>query len=203
MRLPGTVETIFRVLTALAAFAVMIYEGFTINYIAGIPFWNSSLLPATLISWAVSRGLALVSVIVSADREATALTDASRIVLIVTASPHGPLPLECALCGGCIEGIDEGDDRAAPFSGSAVVLIGIVVPLAPPLSAIGVLVSFIGPGVSRLRDHRRPGVHLWCVQGRRLSPLDLGVNCGTTQRQRSKKSEVINVIEVGSYRPCG
>ena len=65
------VETLFKVLTALAACAVMIYEGFTINYIAGIPFWNSSLLPATLISWAVSGGLSLVSVIVPADKDAT------------------------------------------------------------------------------------------------------------------------------------
>jgi formate-dependent nitrite reductase membrane component NrfD len=76
---PGTTpELVFKVLTALAAFAVMIYEGFTINYISGIPFWNSSLLPATLISWGLLTGLALLSLFTP-----EALI-ASRAVLIIT-----------------------------------------------------------------------------------------------------------------------
>ncbi len=79
---PGSsAEIAFKVLTALAVIAVMIYEGFTINYIAGIPFWNSSLLPPTLIAWGLLAGLALLSVVVLGT-VAAALT-ASRIVLIV------------------------------------------------------------------------------------------------------------------------
>jgi formate-dependent nitrite reductase membrane component NrfD len=75
------VELVFKVLTGIAAFAVMIYEGFTINYIRGIPFWNSSLLPAALISWGILSGLALVSAVLPAGM---GVVDASRIVLIVT-----------------------------------------------------------------------------------------------------------------------
>ena len=76
---PGTTpELVFKVLTALAALAVMIYEGFTLNYISGIPFWNSSLLPATFISWGLFTGLALLSLITPQT-----LT-ASRALLIIT-----------------------------------------------------------------------------------------------------------------------
>ncbi len=124
----GTVETIFRVLTAAAALAVMIYEGFTINYIAGIPFWNSSLLPATLISWAVSGGLSLVSVIVSVDKDATLLTGASRISMIVTAILT-ILYLWNALYAGAASKESMKEMIGSALFWVAAVLIGIVVPL--------------------------------------------------------------------------
>lgn len=82
---PGTpAEAVFKVLTAMAALAVMIYEGFTINSVSGIPFWNSSLLPATLISWGLLSGIALTS-FVSAGGDITGVTTASRVLLPVTA----------------------------------------------------------------------------------------------------------------------
>ena len=84
-RMPGTnAEFVFKVLTGVAAFAIMIYEGFTINYISGIPFWNSSILPATLISWGLLGGLALLSAIAPNGAVMDAVAAVSRIVLIVT-----------------------------------------------------------------------------------------------------------------------
>lgn len=83
--MPGTTaEFVFKVLTGAAALAVMIYEVFTLNYISGIPFWNSSLLPATLMSWGVLGGLTLVSVIVPAEADMAAVATVSRIVLLIT-----------------------------------------------------------------------------------------------------------------------
>ncbi len=145
----GTLETVFRVLTALAVFGVMIYEGFTINYISGIPFWNSSLLPATLIAWAISCGLSLVSVLVSAGGGATALTGASRIAVIVTAI------LTVLYLWSTLYADAAAKESMKEMIGShlfwvAVVLIGIVVPLVilfegmlSPSSALAFLVCEI------------------------------------------------------------
>jgi len=85
--MPGTApETTFKVLTGIAAFAVLLYEGFTLNYISGIPFWNSALLPATLMSWGILSGLALVGVMEPSGKGiTTALETANRIVLVITA----------------------------------------------------------------------------------------------------------------------
>ena len=42
----SSLELTFKILAGASAAAVMIYEGFTIICISGIPSWNSSLLPA-------------------------------------------------------------------------------------------------------------------------------------------------------------
>jgi formate-dependent nitrite reductase membrane component NrfD len=82
---PGTpAEVVFKTLMAIAVVAVMIYEGFTINYISGIPFWNSSLLPATLMSWGILSGLALVSLVLSMSGDMTVSSITSRVSLLVT-----------------------------------------------------------------------------------------------------------------------
>jgi formate-dependent nitrite reductase membrane component NrfD len=127
--LPGTpAETVFKVLTAIAAFAVMIYEGFTINYISGIPFWNSSLLPASLISWGILSGLSVVS-LVSERQEMTALTSASRVALIVTAALT-ILYLWNALYAEAASKESMKEMLRSALFWVAVVLFGIVIPLA-------------------------------------------------------------------------
>jgi formate-dependent nitrite reductase membrane component NrfD len=84
-RMPGTtIEIVFRALTAAGAVAVMVYEGFTINYISGIPFWNSSLLPATLMSWGILSGLAFIVAIVPPDAGMDSAAAANRVSLIIT-----------------------------------------------------------------------------------------------------------------------
>jgi len=82
---PGSsFETLFKALTGIAAAAVLLYEGFTINSIVGIPFWNSGLLPATLMSWGIFQGLALVGFVGSqVDGEKT-LGAGNAVFLAVT-----------------------------------------------------------------------------------------------------------------------
>jgi len=62
--LPGTVaEIVFKVLTGIMAFGIIIYAGFTMNHVNGIPFWNSALLPVLFLLWGILSGLALVMTI--------------------------------------------------------------------------------------------------------------------------------------------
>jgi formate-dependent nitrite reductase membrane component NrfD len=77
-------EEVFKVLPAITVVAVMIYEGFAINYISGIPFWNSSLLLVTFMSWAITSGFSLVSFIASVNDEIARLTSTSWVHLSVT-----------------------------------------------------------------------------------------------------------------------
>lgn len=62
--LPGTTEEmVFKVLTGIMAFGIILYAGFTMSYVHGIPFWNSALLPALFIVWGILSGLALIMAI--------------------------------------------------------------------------------------------------------------------------------------------
>jgi formate-dependent nitrite reductase membrane component NrfD len=56
-------ELIFKVLAGITGFGIIIYAGFTMSYVKGIPFWNSALLPVLYIFWGVLSGLSLVMVI--------------------------------------------------------------------------------------------------------------------------------------------
>ena len=158
-------EITFKVLTAIFALAVMVYEGFTINYVSGIPFWNSSLLPATLISWGLSGGLALVSVVVSDGGDMTGLTTASRIALIVTAALT-VLYLWNALYAGSASKESMKEMVGGALFWVAVVLIGMVVPLVmllggalAPSSAIAFLVCEIVGGLSFTHGVLKSGVY--------------------------------------------
>lgn len=62
--LPGTaVEIVFKVLTGIMAFSIILYVGFVMSYVHGIPFWNSALLPVLFLVWGILGGLALVMAI--------------------------------------------------------------------------------------------------------------------------------------------
>jgi len=57
--LPGTAwEVVFKVAAGIMAILVAAYTGFMMNYINGIPFWNSAILPLLFVSLSVSSGLA-------------------------------------------------------------------------------------------------------------------------------------------------
>jgi formate-dependent nitrite reductase membrane component NrfD len=128
-QMPGTTaEFVFKVLTGAAAFAVMIYEGFTINYISSIPFWNSSLLPATFISWGMLIGLALVFVIVPNGTVMGAVAALSRIVLIITIVLT-TLYLWNALYAGDTSKESMKEMVREPLFWIGAVLIGFLIPL--------------------------------------------------------------------------
>jgi formate-dependent nitrite reductase membrane component NrfD len=129
LALPGTpAETTFKVLTAIAVVAVMIYEGFTINYISGIPFWNSSLLPATLIAWGVLSGLGLASLSLSVSGDVTVHATASRVSLLVTIALT-VLYLWNALYAEAASKASMKEMLSGPLFWVGVVIIGMVIPL--------------------------------------------------------------------------
>lgn len=70
---PGSsVELFFRIFAAVLALLVVAYSGFVMNYVNGIPFWNSALLPLLFLVFGVLGGLALLLLILPAgDRGAT------------------------------------------------------------------------------------------------------------------------------------
>jgi formate-dependent nitrite reductase membrane component NrfD len=69
---PGTgAELFFRVCAGVLALLVIAYSGFVMNYVNGIPFWNSALLPLLFVVFGILGGLAILLVVVPADdREA-------------------------------------------------------------------------------------------------------------------------------------
>lgn len=61
---PGTGwETLFKVLAAILALLVAAYSGFVMNYVNGIPFWNSALLPLLFTVFGILGGLAVIMLI--------------------------------------------------------------------------------------------------------------------------------------------
>jgi formate-dependent nitrite reductase membrane component NrfD len=146
-RMPGTnLELLFKILTAAAACAVMIYEGFTINCVSGIPFWNSSLLPATLISWGLLNGCAVASVIMP---ENAGVVPAGRVLIIITIVLT-VLYLWNAVYAGATSRESTREIVSAPLFWIGAVLIGMVVPFvvlfagsAAPVSALIFLASAI------------------------------------------------------------
>lgn len=56
-------DILFKVLAGISAFLIGIYSGFIMNYVKGIPFWNSALLPVVLMIGGVLDGFALLMAI--------------------------------------------------------------------------------------------------------------------------------------------
>jgi formate-dependent nitrite reductase membrane component NrfD len=80
---PGTAgEIVFKILAGIAAFGVMIYGGFTMNYINGIPIWNAAVVPLLFIMWGLYTGLALV-LAVNAGSTYTAVVGFNAIAALV------------------------------------------------------------------------------------------------------------------------
>jgi formate-dependent nitrite reductase membrane component NrfD len=56
-------ETLFKILAAVLALLVAAYSGFVMNYVNGIPFWNSALLPLLFAAFGILGGLAVIMLI--------------------------------------------------------------------------------------------------------------------------------------------
>jgi formate-dependent nitrite reductase membrane component NrfD len=133
--LPGTAgEMVFKVLTG-----IMLYAGFIMSYVHGIPFWNSALLPVLFIVWGILGGLALVMAIglgvAGDDIGAVMAVDLGllivAIILIVlylwTATYAEPTAKQS------VRELTRG--FSALVLGTGVVLCGIIIPLAISLSS--------------------------------------------------------------------
>jgi formate-dependent nitrite reductase membrane component NrfD len=181
--LPGTAgEIVFKVLTGIAAFGVMIYAGFTMNYVSGISFWNSALLPALFMLWGILSGLALVMVIgLGVGGVDVKLAAIGSLVLLIAATILIALYLWTATYAGpsarqSVRELTRG--YRALVSGIGVVLFGIIIPLAislssyfgnnvPPLSlAILILVCEIIGGLAFTYSVLKVGVYRPLVPAR-------------------------------------
>jgi formate-dependent nitrite reductase membrane component NrfD len=66
--MPGSAgEIVFKVLTGIAAFGVILYAGLALSNMPGIPFWNSAALPIQFIIWGILSGVAMVMVLNSVN----------------------------------------------------------------------------------------------------------------------------------------
>lgn len=54
---------IFRILSGICAFGVLLYSGFTLNFIRSIPFWNVAVLPFLFMLWGLILGTGLLPII--------------------------------------------------------------------------------------------------------------------------------------------
>jgi formate-dependent nitrite reductase membrane component NrfD len=138
--LPGTAgEIVFKVLTGIMAFGIIIYAGLTMNYVNSIPFWNSALLPALFILWGILGGLALIMAIGSgaAGVDISTVVAVSLVLLIATIILIA-LYLWTAIYAEptarqSVRELTRG--YLALVSGIGVVLFGIIIPLAISLSS--------------------------------------------------------------------
>jgi len=131
--LPGTAwEVVFKVATGIMAILVAAYTGFVMNYVNGIPFWNSAVLPLLFVSFGVLGGLAVITVIavLGAHVDIRAVVAGIRLLLVVNAllmvtylwsatymGPTGKRSVEELVRG-----------YLAPVLWGGVVLCGIVIP---------------------------------------------------------------------------
>jgi formate-dependent nitrite reductase membrane component NrfD len=133
---PGTVgELIFKVLGGVAAFGVMVYAGFVLSYVSGIPFWNVGVLPALFILWGILSGLSLVS-IAGLDGSGIKTAMVAGIVLLAAVLVSIVLYLWTETYGGptakeSVRELTRGS--LGVLWGIGVILIGIMIPLAVSL----------------------------------------------------------------------
>jgi formate-dependent nitrite reductase membrane component NrfD len=141
---PSTAAVVtFKVLTGISAFLLVIYTGFVMNYVNGIPFWNSALLPLLFVLSGALDGSGLIIAIglFGSNVDITVAETLSRMLLIGTAvviaiylwsgTYMGPAGKEAVirLVRGSI----------APVLWVGVVVCGIIIPVV-----ISVSTYFIG-----------------------------------------------------------
>jgi formate-dependent nitrite reductase membrane component NrfD len=86
---PGTGgELLFKVLAGILALLVAAYSGFVMNYVNGIPFWNSALLPLLFVVFGILGGSALLMLIglLGHDADLIAALGFTPLLLPVSAS---------------------------------------------------------------------------------------------------------------------
>jgi formate-dependent nitrite reductase membrane component NrfD len=133
---PGTAgELIFKVLGGVAAFGVMIYAGFALSCVSGIPFWNVAILPILFILWGILSGVSLVSIAgLDAGSEKTAMV-AGIILLVATLVVIGLYLWTETYAGPTArESVRELTRGSLSILwGIGVILIGIMIPLVVSL----------------------------------------------------------------------
>jgi formate-dependent nitrite reductase membrane component NrfD len=138
--MPGTgLEVIFKVLTGITAFLLAVYTGFVMNYVNGVPFWNSALLPLLFILGGVLDGSGLIIAIglFGGDVDIMAAETVSRVLLITTAVVIGVYLWSATYMGaaGKQAEVELVRGHIAPILWAGVVFLGIIVPIVISISS--------------------------------------------------------------------
>jgi len=159
----GLVVT-FKVLAGISAFLLVIYTGFVMNYVNGIPFWNSALLPLLFVLSGVLDGSGLIIAIGLFGGNVDIMTaeTLSRMLLIGTA-----VVIAVYLWGGAYMG-PAGKEAVirllrgsvAPVLWIGVVACGIILPVIISVSTLAV-------------DHMAPGLLLLGIAGETIGAFSL------------------------------
>ncbi len=136
--MPGTAaDIVLKWLAGIAAFGVVIYAGFTMSYINGIPFWNVATLPVCFILWAFHTGSSLILAMgpaVDTTRMAVILNGSmSSAIVVVIAFYLWTGTYEGDTARESVKGLLRGSTAPVMWAGS--VLIGLVIPLVLTLIA--------------------------------------------------------------------
>jgi formate-dependent nitrite reductase membrane component NrfD len=131
--LPGTAETVFKVLAGILAFGVAIYSGFVIGYVGAIKLWNSAIVPILFVIAGVTGGLAvLLAVSLGDTAQSVAVANIMRVVLVgyavFVAIYLWVSTYESEAARDSVKMVLQGS--IAPVFWIGVVLLGIVVPIA-------------------------------------------------------------------------
>ncbi|MFC1953768.1 NrfD/PsrC family molybdoenzyme membrane anchor subunit [Chloroflexota bacterium] len=126
-------DVTFRILAGLTVFLVGIYGGFIMNFVKGIPFWNTGLLPTLFIIAGINDGFALIMAIGlgGGQVDIMAAEIGSRVLLIFSAfiiitylwSQNYSSTTAKATVQGLLKGY-----LAVPFW-IGIVLFGIIIPI--------------------------------------------------------------------------
>lgn len=133
--LPGTAaEITFKVLAGIMAFLVATYAGFVMNYVNGIPLWNSALLPLLFIVSGLLGGLAVIVAISLFGSGVDLMTSVGSLPLLLIINS---LLIAIYLWSGTYMGptgkrsvIELVKGRLSPVLWLGVTLCGIIFPLS-------------------------------------------------------------------------
>jgi formate-dependent nitrite reductase membrane component NrfD len=78
-------EILFKILAGILAILVAAYSGFVMNYVSGIPFWNSALLPLLFITFGIIGGSALFMLIGLLGQESALIAALSFTPILLVA----------------------------------------------------------------------------------------------------------------------
>lgn len=135
----SALDILFKVLGGITAFLTGIYPGFIMNYVKGIQFWNSALLPVVLIMGGILDGCAFLLAITklfSIDTHTVELV--SSILLVVNIFFIAVYLLSATYMGAAakVSAMKLVKDNLAPTFWIGVIVLGMIVPLAISLFAL-------------------------------------------------------------------
>ncbi len=82
---PGSgAETLLKVIASIMAFGEAIYTGFAMNYVNGLPFWNSALVPVLFIVYGLLGGVAVLMgiIVVTGTGDQAVIDESARALMI-------------------------------------------------------------------------------------------------------------------------